>query len=438
MAKRLKQIAGTALIMMIALILLGCSAESEQEEKNDDSLEAMSLEVVYHEAGWGYRRYGAGNTNGYYDIDSRIWDLGSQMSSGEMDSNIVYIDYATKNRVYLCNDPSCRHNNDSCTSYIKAASSVIVFPVGNEKIVCLRFGKEGDVASNESLAGIIVMQKNGSDRKEICTLDPKETFAQPLYVASDGSRIYIVIQKTVGVGKITRSLYSVDITTGEREEIVEIPNNYYLSTVYDDCFLFTDIGASPTALVEYSLSGKEFIKRIEGVSGIFDGSRSLDIKYDIDITDIFMINEAHSITVVVSDAKDGSVVEYGPFELEDDHAFVSVSDFIDDHVFVMYVSNVSASFPTQHWLSLNLSTGEIKESSLFHSSDGKLVGIYADAGDKYLVGYDTKPATLTYYDREGVAHEVYYPEYLSYALIKKTDYYANNGIFEPIEDATVD
>ena len=257
-------------------------------------------------------------------------------------------------------------------------------------------------------------------------------------MASDGSRIYIVIQKTVGVGKITRSLYSVDITTGEREEIVEIPNNYYLSTVYDDCFLFTDIGASPTALVEYSLSGKEFIKRIEGVSGIFDGSRSLDIKYDIDITNNFMINEAHSITVVVSDANDGSVVEYGPFELENDHAFVSVSDFIDDHVFVMYVSNVSASFPTQHWLSLNLSTGEIKESSLFHSSDGKLVGIYADAGDKYLVGYDTKPATLTYYDREGVAHEVYYPEYLSYALIKKTDYYANNGIFEPIEDATVD
>lgn len=435
MAKRLKQIAVTALILMIALILLGCSAESEQEEKKDDGYETRSLEVVYHEAGWGFARYGAGNANGYYDVDSRIWDLGSQFSSGEMDSNIVYIDYATKKRVYLCNDPSCRHNNDSCTSYIKASSSVIVFPVGNERVVCLRYGKEEDVASdNESLAGIIAMQKNGSDRKEICTLDPKETFARPLYIASDGNRIYIVIQKTVGVGEITRFLCSVDIATGEREEIVEIPNNYYLSTVYDDCFLFTDIGTTPTPLVEYSLSGKEFIKRSEGVSGIFDGSRSLDITYDIVVSDIYMINKAHSVTVIVTDVKDGSVAEYGPFELEDDHAFVAVSDFIDDHVSIIYSSNVSGSSLTRHWLNLDLNTGEIKE---FHNSDGKLVAIYADAGDKYLVGYDTKSVTLTYYDREGLPHEVYYPSYLCYGLIKKADYYANNAIIEPIEDATV-
>lgn len=46
-------------------------------------------------------------------------------------TNIMYTDYATQSTLYLCPDPNCLHNSDSCSSWFDS-SSVQLFSVPSQ------------------------------------------------------------------------------------------------------------------------------------------------------------------------------------------------------------------------------------------------------------------------------------------------------------------
>lgn len=52
--------------------------------------------------------YGSGNEQGFYQI----------FLNDDNSKNILYVDYATHQQVYLCSQPNCEHDSESCTSWI--------------------------------------------------------------------------------------------------------------------------------------------------------------------------------------------------------------------------------------------------------------------------------------------------------------------------------
>jgi len=426
-------------VFLSLLLMVGCGTKKENSPDDSETKQA-DLKVLYSQTGKTIMSYGGGNENGYYDVIPRMWNLEEQYNGHEIDSNIVYLDYATNTRVYLCQDPSCRHNTENCTSYIKASSNVIVFPA-NDKLICFRFGIDA-AASQDDLYAVILMDLNGRTRETV-TLSASQSFALPLVVASDGEKIYFQVtesQKEADGIKTVKAIYSVDLNSKGLNKVVDTPNEYCFFSAYDEFLVLFDYVNMEN--ITYSVPDNTFESRIKGVSGLYIGNLSIDLKYDIDVGgDPVKVLEAKSITIIVTDIRDNSVKTYGPFDLEDDHgAGVSLNDCYDDHICIGYVINVNSEEPLQVFYTLDLATGEYTKNTLYITDNGETVpsSIIADAGDRYLVSYNSKDMTRTIFDRKGVSHTVEYKGCACYALIAKTDYYSNVDAFLPTKDTVYD
>ena len=432
----------SVIMLVIMLMMLASCGKNENTPQEDETPgpepgETISLEVVFNEVGKTIMNYGGGNERGFYDVIPRVWNIGEQISTGEFDNNIVYTDYETKNRVYLCNDPACKHDSESCTSYIKSSSNAAVFPIG-ENLICFRFGKTNGTASKEEdLCAVIVMDLNGSYRRTLYTLDPKEAFSQPLIVLADDKRIYFQISSLDENNNINKNVVSLNIETGEKKDVTKISTVYMLVSAYDDCMLFYDTGTQTNMI--YSLSDNSMTEGLAGVSGVYKGSLSIDLEYDVERGDYQKIFQAKNLTVVISDMKDGSVRRFGPYPMEDDHGPAGLTDVYDKHVCVTYITNLQTSSDTVVYI-LDYDTGNYVKNQLYSSNGGmsRPSTILADAGDSYLVYYDTTHAVQTFYDRQGVVHTVDNNAYPQYALINKDDYYSNVPNYEVINDTLCD
>ena len=145
---------------------------------------------------------------------------------------------------------------------------------------------------------------------------------------------------------------------------------------------------------------KKFDSKVKGVSGVYRNSKSIDLKYDIEVNgDPFKVLEAKNITIIATDIRDNNVKTYGPFGLEDDHgAGVNLNNIYDDHVCISYITNVSSDYPNEVVYILNLNTGEYVKNTLLINNNNESVpsSIIADAGDYYLVFYNSRDAERTF------------------------------------------
>ena len=119
----------TILLLALALSLGACSSSQNSVSPKDDSVtsspisESETLPAAESQQGGnlslitdpygGIFRNGAGTSFGYYEI----------MSAQNNSLNILYTDYATDIRTYLCADPDCTHNSDTCTSWFSFLGS---------------------------------------------------------------------------------------------------------------------------------------------------------------------------------------------------------------------------------------------------------------------------------------------------------------------------
>ena len=123
----------TILLLALALSLGACSSSQNSVSPKDDSVtsspisESETLPAAESQQGGnlslitdpygGIFRNGAGTSFGYYEI----------MSAQNNSLNILYTDYATDIRTYLCADPDCTHNSDTCTSWFSFLGSAYPF-----------------------------------------------------------------------------------------------------------------------------------------------------------------------------------------------------------------------------------------------------------------------------------------------------------------------
>ena len=89
-------------------------------------------------------------------------------------ANIYYYDYASKKEIFLCDQPQCKHIDDSCTSFVKDSMNDYVF-LHDQHIYQIHMSTGGMVIGNDltvetssQTGSIIQMDLDGKIKKRLC------------------------------------------------------------------------------------------------------------------------------------------------------------------------------------------------------------------------------------------------------------------------------
>lgn len=137
-----------------------------------------------------------GTEQGYYQFTGR-----QKIADGLYGRYLTYIDYASREEVYLCSDSACLHNSATCSSVFlndEFGEEPIPFVWGDALYVLSRdFDNEGGVAffagggePDMATAALYCMKTDGSDRKKIYTF-PEDTVVEELVFGSEDTLWFI-------------------------------------------------------------------------------------------------------------------------------------------------------------------------------------------------------------------------------------------------------
>lgn len=95
-------------------------------QQEDSTQNSVTLTALQRSDGWNY---GGSGSDGFYYVSSSVRDDGS--------ANLMYLDYATMERIYLCNQPNCNHDTEACTSYLPySAGGILPCVIGQNLVLC--------------------------------------------------------------------------------------------------------------------------------------------------------------------------------------------------------------------------------------------------------------------------------------------------------------
>ena len=104
-------------------------------------------------------------------------------------SNLLYLDYATRQAIVVCEKPDCLHNDETCTAFFPyrygAANSCVV---GNYLYIIFS-GSEKE----NTLPTLYRIDLNGQNRTQLATLPSEFDYNNP--VATDGEKLYTVCNR---------------------------------------------------------------------------------------------------------------------------------------------------------------------------------------------------------------------------------------------------
>lgn len=156
--------------------------------------------------------------------------------------NIFYIDVATKQEVFLCATPNCKHNTTDCTSYLpleegEYGHNIAYFQDSIYLFQCATHAKQPPHLSR--------MDKDGSNLQDVCFLDEGENFIGKIFGYGD-DELLVEIYHVYENGQSSRRLERINCNSGERNVVVEYPDNDYygLMAAVDDRLAFIKIDSA--------------------------------------------------------------------------------------------------------------------------------------------------------------------------------------------------
>ncbi|MGC2873633.1 hypothetical protein ACPW7J_12735 [Ihubacter sp. rT4E-8] len=194
------------MIMMMAMAV--CIAMTACGEKAGDNSETD----VGMTEGWGIAgnlvmradgEYRCASDKGYYYVTEDEIEL----KDGSFGRNIMYVDYATKQEVYLCSNAGCKHDTKDCTAVIADGNNECMpfyqggklylltkdYDQGNS--VTTGFSADGSFGETPEVSPAILysMNPDGTDRKMVYTFEKNLTLNSQVY--GDDSGLYFITSK---------------------------------------------------------------------------------------------------------------------------------------------------------------------------------------------------------------------------------------------------
>lgn len=373
----------------------------------------------------GLYRSGFGTANGFYD----------QFAVTGGSTNIIYTDYASAQRVYLCNQPNCAHNDDTCTSWFKIFGDAVVFADNNSgKVFLLSSGYADEPLGDEDVQGkIYAMNADGSDRKVLYRLGGKESFTDA--AAMDNTYIYATVQYAdEAAGGLKKEIRRINMTNGDASAVCQLEN-------YSDRIF----GAFGTSLV---IQTTDESNRRYYCADVHSGNKS-DVLYEYNYLDgvrteavngatLYSIREAAAplYSVYSVDLQSGEEKEIVPSLEVYNVDTLHIDSFFDNRMLIGMADNRDVQNIRFLLYNVNLNANSLNTCELNFAffQDTRNVTILSEYADSFLVEMGVEQGQVTLVGNDGLPYtvEATIPQY---ALISKSDFWSNVPNYAPIQDA---
>ena len=203
-----------ALALAGALLLTGCGKPQGSSEPVGDVGQALVASDV--EAIWERTYPNTYNSaSGSYNTELRP----------DGSANICYTDFATGQKIVLCSQLNCAHDNESCSAWVNAVGGkVMPIPVG-DKVVLLYAGSiyNYELFGDDTLARVEIMNADGTDRRLIHTFAATEQVAFMPFagLARDNENLYFAIEDSQ-TGPGVRTIYAANVISGTVEPVYQM------------------------------------------------------------------------------------------------------------------------------------------------------------------------------------------------------------------------
>lgn len=386
---------------------------------------------------------GCTTDNGYYYLSNEV----GRLSDGRLATHLMYMDFATRREIYLCNNAACTHNTIDCTSVFSTddfpLSSTLLFVWNNNLYIMSKesdhdgsaaigiFGG-GNNAVESKPTTIYRANLDGTDRNKVYTFDSTVTVED--FVVGDGSGLYFITKKLTAQQSNGNSY-----TTSSERKLVYLDLSAKTETAicsmdFGDNISWDVIGCSDRSLVLY---GIEFGRDVSPDEMHSDNTHIYDDSYDVFATlniDSRSLNEIYRVyapkarNYAVDENKlyfsvigDGSITSVDLRNGEQKELCKISQDSIWGMVGDKLYTRDSSDY-TYYFIDVN--TGTISHSGLVNKSLGWSLDIISEAGDQVLTIYD--------YNATAKGDGSYSINGYKYALISKDDLYAGRNNFVPI------
>ena len=427
---------------LMAIFLCGCNHSESNEEafeattNNSNAVSesrphSYSLSVTGNAPGKSIIDYGGCSSHGYYS--SILWpdEMYSENSPWIHISNITYVDYDTREMIFLCNVPGCAHNTEDCTSFIKYPNSIILFmDIREENLFCMALGAlNGEVYSDEDLGRIYKMNPDGSNRTELIKLDPSESFSIEDPILSDDENLYVCKYIMKGKNEYLKGLFRINIETGKTEEIMEMDTSTFVLGTFEGRAVIL-VNRSNSDDPEYRITDiydKSVIvdKKLGGNNNSYIyGTLRFDYVISGDVGSLIihdMVTDKERVVEDIPARTSSNIALYEPY---DNHIIWSYSDREtgEDSEYIVDLDRLSY---TKNSLMANGLYGFEQFYSIVGMNDSY-----------YLVISNVTQRKLQLTNQDGVDYEYSIDLWPEYGLLLKQDYWDSIDNIELIDDYT--
>lgn len=418
-------------LIVICAVFCGCSSKDEISEfDNSENFEIEEGEIILATDQYGgLFKNGAGVESGFYE----------PMVVQSNSLNVLYTDYATGVRTYLCSSPECLHNSESCTSWFSALGTVCLFTNESQTELFLLssgYAETGTEKSDIAQGKIYKMNLDGSERTVLYQLASNEQFSGA--VAISDSNIYAGVQViNPSNGKMTFEIRKINIDTSKAKSIYHTDNfNNRIVGSYDKSLVIEEV---TDALRNYYMLDVQ-----SGEEG--EAKYSYDYTAEVRTEQVFgksvyslRTQEGTSATLYEIDLESGQERQIAQDIQIYDHDATRISDCYDGHLEIETSDNRDKSNIQLLKYQVDLTSGEVGLCPLQYEMYGinKNVPILAENETSFLVQMAVKEGTVTVVDNMGVPSEIE-SAIPQYALIPKADYWAGNANYSVIEETFFD
>lgn len=370
---------------------------------------------------------------GYYEF----------FKSGDTGCNILYTDFATQTRVFLCSRPECAHRDDSCTSWIPNARGDLMLLAWNDSLYCMQIGASVQNPTKDDLMQLWRMNPDGSGRELVYTFDNLHHLSGP--IAASGETLYFPVAVwTEDLSQRTVQLGAFHLDTAEFELLCDLEGVDFLGCQGSELFFskITQPGYHPETLSEIAQNP------VSGASTFQFTALHVGTLQWRDVGDpvCCLAPQMGNGRLLWIDPEDFSLQQMDPATGEislvtdqlplDAGTQIGSSSVTGDVLFLTLLDRSAESGGTEY-CSVDLNSGEILGSTpvLFHASskDPYPARILAQTEDSYLIISREEAVQSVYYGADGSVQPM--QTYVArLAMIDKQDYWKGNDTSVPITD----
>ena len=440
-----------ALMLAGALLLTGCGnlpGSGEPVEEVGQALVTSDVEAIWERT----YPHTYNSASGSYNTELR--------SDGS--ANICYTDFATGQKIVLCSQLNCAHDNEACSAWVNAVGGkVMPIPVG-DKIVLLYAGSTynyemfGDAAS----ARVEIMNADGTDRRLIHTFAATEQVPGKPFagIARDKENLYFAIEDSQ-TGPGVRTIYAANVISGTVTPVYQMTHEeeHIVGGVGNQLILEYSVGA-----FDMSIPGSQLVTQVVRLDPATGETVPLFKHSYIDAGgckngQYILLQTDHMLRSY--DLMTGELVRETPVELGDSNDMLKNFDW--GHMYFMGIYDgklLVNSFPVnteelRNWVGedpehhsipwlyygIDIETGtayEVHQTYQDGDDNRMLAVIAAETDSHFLLRYSsTKTGPMYVKKLDGTVCDMGFSNDI-YGFVPKEDFWNDTGKIIPVIDAT--